>query len=53
MEGKLRFVCRNVLRGVKTEDCVNGDDERTLIGTWTLEEIGKAVLKKAHDFRNV
>ena len=46
MNDKLMFVlCRMCGEGLNGGDCEHTSDERALVGTWTMDEVRKAVSK--------
>ncbi|KAG5871158.1 hypothetical protein JTB14_020192 [Gonioctena quinquepunctata] len=46
MNNKLMFVlCRVCGQNLNYDDCTHSDEERSLIGTWTVEEVLKAIDK--------
>ncbi|KAG5862287.1 hypothetical protein JTB14_015426 [Gonioctena quinquepunctata] len=46
MNNKLMFVlCRDCGQNLNFDDCRHSDEERSLIGTWTVDEVPKAIDK--------
>ncbi|KAG5889668.1 hypothetical protein JTB14_007808 [Gonioctena quinquepunctata] len=54
MNNKLMFVlCRACGQNLSFDDCSHSDEERSLIGTWTVDEVLKAIDRGMRSWKNM